>query len=217
MRDPARGRAFIGVARSRNPMRQRSTLAHELAHLVFDDRSEQLGERSPEEIRADAFARHLLIPMEGVRDLLGGTQEVSESTLSDVVQRFLVSPALAAIAMRDADYITPKAASNWQKTRTLQLATRFGWTDYYAALQDDSNRSRAPQGLVSRAIAGYAAGVVGPQVIATLRGVSADTVVAELTEIGVVPRVPTASEFELDELPDVVVDLSCLDDDDTSP
>jgi hypothetical protein len=37
MRDPARGTVFIGVARTRNPMRQRSTLAHELGHVLFED------------------------------------------------------------------------------------------------------------------------------------------------------------------------------------
>lgn len=37
MRDPARDTVFIGVARTRNPMRQRSTLAHELGHVLFGD------------------------------------------------------------------------------------------------------------------------------------------------------------------------------------
>ena len=37
MRDPDRAAVFIGVARTRNPMRQRSTLAHELAHVLFED------------------------------------------------------------------------------------------------------------------------------------------------------------------------------------
>jgi Zn-dependent peptidase ImmA (M78 family) len=37
MRDPRRNAVFIGVARTRNPMRQRSTLAHELGHVLFED------------------------------------------------------------------------------------------------------------------------------------------------------------------------------------
>lgn len=37
MRDPVRNVVFIGVARSRTPMRQRSTLAHELGHVLFED------------------------------------------------------------------------------------------------------------------------------------------------------------------------------------
>lgn len=116
MRDPERNKVFIGVARSHKPMRQRSSLAHELAHLIFQDWSDELGKRSPEEIRADAFARHLLVPQEGVKEFLGSTHDVSRQTLSDVVQRFLVSPAIAAIAMREAGYVPSGLASEWGRT-----------------------------------------------------------------------------------------------------
>ncbi len=218
MRDPSRRRAFIGIASTRNPMRQRSTLAHELAHLVFDDEAEDLGLRSPEEIRADAFARHFLIPVEGVCDFLDDRTWEGETmlTLSEVVQRFLVSPAIAAIAMRDAKVITAEVAAIWMRIGTPELATRFGWSDFYSALQDDSSRLRAPQGLVSRAIVGYEAGVVSAQTIATLRGVSAETVQTELSAIGIIPRKLNTSEFEVDELPDVEIDLSGLEDEDLS-
>ena len=106
MRDPVRDATFIGVARSRTPMRQRSTLAHELGHLVFGDcdHGVEFAKRSPEEIRADAFARHLLVPVEGVTEFLGQRDGAGMTDLAAVVQRFLVSPAIAAIAMRDAGY-----------------------------------------------------------------------------------------------------------------
>src|SRR5215471_10494363 len=75
MRDPARGAVFIGVARTPNPMRQRSTLAHELGHVLFEDWADgstgNWGDRTPAEIRADAFARHLLVPVEGLQEFLG--------------------------------------------------------------------------------------------------------------------------------------------------
>jgi hypothetical protein len=63
-------------------MRQRSTLAHELGHVLFGDfalpRAGDWDKRSPEEIRADAFARHLLVPLAGIGAVLadrnvGGT------------------------------------------------------------------------------------------------------------------------------------------------
>ena len=217
MRDPERNKVFIGVARSHKPMRQRSSLAHELAHLIFQDWSGELGRRSQEEIRADAFARHLLVPQDGLKEFIGDAPGVSEQTLSDVVQRFLVSPAIAAIAMREAGYVSSGVAAEWLRYSAPQLATRFGWSDQYEALQDDSNRLRAPQGLVSRAIAGYAEGVVSAQTIATLRGVSAERVVHELEGIGIVPRVLGDKEFEPDELPDLDVDLSGLEDKGRSP
>lgn len=216
MYDPARHRAFIGVARTPHPMRQRSTLAHELAHLIFDDQPDQLSERSPEERRADAFARHLLIPVEGVRGVLQEGSHDEEAALSDVVQRFLVSPAIAAIAMRDAGFIDPALATAWRSMGTRYLATRFGWSDFYATLQDDSRRLRAPQGLVSRAVAGYEAGVVSAEAIATLRGVPVETVREDLASIGITPRTIDATTFDVDELPDVEVDLTDLEDGSTS-
>src|SRR5262245_22227340 len=96
MRDPRHETVFIGVARTRNPMRQRSTLAHELAHVLFEDWSDSdagaWSERTPSEIRADAFARHLLLPIDGIRAFLGDRESVNQSALSAIVQCFLVSP-----------------------------------------------------------------------------------------------------------------------------
>ncbi len=219
MRDPLRSAIFIGVARSRHPMRQRSTLAHELGHLVFEGWNDEaeFEKRSPDEIRADAFARHLLIPIEGVKEFLGDRESASEADLAAVVQRYLVSPAIAAIAMRDAGYINQSTAQDWMRYRTSQLATRYGWSDHYAALQDDSDRLRAPQSLVARAVEGYAEGIVSAQVIAKLRGVSVDAVREDLEEAGVVPVQHEATDLSLEDFPDVDVDLSDLEDEGASP
>ncbi|TFD20831.1 ImmA/IrrE family metallo-endopeptidase [Cryobacterium sp. TMT2-23] len=219
MCDPVRGAVFVGVARSRNPMRQRSTLAHELGHLVFEGWNDEaeFEKRSPDEIRADAFARHLLIPIEGVKEFLGDRESASEADLAAVVQRYLVSPAIAAIAMRDAGYINQSTAQDWMRYRTPQIATRYGWSDHYAALQDDSDRLRAPQSLVARAVEGYAEGIVSAQVIATLRGVSVDAVLEDLEEAGVVPVQHEATDLSLEDFPDVDVDLSDLEDEGASP
>lgn len=212
MTDPLRGRVFIGVARTRNPMRQRSTLAHELAHLIFQDQAEDLSKRSSVEVRADAFARHVLVPTAGVRDILGETWEVTERHLSDIVQRYLVSPSIAAIAMRDSQYINPETAKQWMSISTPQLASRFGWSDYYAILQGDSNKLRAPQGLLARAIAGYTAGVVSLQTIATLRGLPVEDIATEFSENGIVVDPSNDGELDLVEFPDVDLDLSDLGD-----
>jgi len=191
MRDPARDAVFIGVARTRNPMRQRSTLAHELGHVLFEDWADSAAgnwsDRSPAEIRADAFARHLLVPVDGVRTFLGARETVTLSTFSAVVQRFLVSPKIAAIALHEAGYIDPAAKQQWMALSAPQLAARFGWSDQYHALQADSDQRRAPQRLLARAIEGYAEGVLSAQAIATLRGITLEAAEADLREAGVVP------------------------------
>jgi Zn-dependent peptidase ImmA (M78 family) len=215
MRDPARRGIFIGVARTRNPMRQRSTLAHELGHVLFEDWADSdagdWSERDPAEIRADAFARHLLIPVEGLRDFIGQRPAVAEPDLSAVVQRFLVSPQIAAIALREAGYIDEATKRDWMTLRTPQLAARFGWADQYQALQASSDRRRAPQRLLARAIAGYVEGVLPAQAIATLRGISVESLMEEFGEAGVAPAERPIAWAHPGELPDVEVDLAALD------
>lgn len=214
MRDPSRGAIFIGVARTRHPMRQRSTLAHELAHVIFDDwnAGQDLSERSPAEVRADSFARHLLIPEEGLATHLGQRESFSEADLSAVVQWFLVSPPIAAINLERAGYITESTKQEWRSLSTPTLAARYGWSDQYRSLEAESDRPRPPRKLLARAISGYAEGVVSAQTIASLRGIDAEQVEAELAQAGVVPRSAEVSSLDASDLPTVSIDLSDLDD-----
>lgn len=220
MRDPRRNAVFIGVARTGKPMRQRSTLAHELGHVIFEDWAadgDNWSDRRPEEIRADAFARHLLVPVDGLREFLGSATAVTQAVLSAVVQRFLVSPAIAAIALHQAGYIDADVKRDWMGISTRYLAVRYGWGDQYEALQADSDRRRAPQRLLARAIKGYAEGVLPAQAIATLRGIALENAEAELQEAGVVPTERRVTWADPTELPEVSVDLAALDDDLNTP
>lgn len=221
MRDPRRKAVFIGVARTRNPMRQRSNLAHELGHVLFEDWEDSgagnWSDRSPKEIRADAFARHLLIPVEGLRELLGDRQTVTQSTLSAVVQRFLVSPAIASIALHQAGYIDTATKKEWKALSARQLAVRFGWSDQYHTLQADSDQRRAPQRLLARSITGYAAGVLPAQAIATLRGITPEAAAAELLEAGIEPRKHQVAWAHPSDLPAMNVDMAALDEDLNAP
>jgi Zn-dependent peptidase ImmA (M78 family) len=215
MRDPKRGAVFIGVARTSRPMRQRSTLAHELGHVAFEDwtanNDGDWSERSPVESRADAFARHLLVPIGGLRELLGAARNVDLGELSAVVQRFLVSPTIAGIALEQAGYIDAATKRECRALTTPQLAVRFGWSDQYRALQADANQRRAPQRLLARAIRGYAEGVLPAQAIATLQGIPAARATAELKEAGVYPAQHQVTWADPATLPDVDVDLAALD------
>lgn len=218
MKDSNTGAVFVAVARTRHPMRQRSILAHELGHLVFGDwdPKEVLSSRSPAEIRADAFARHLLVPREGPRAFLGDRRPATEAELSDVVQHFVVSPGMAAIAMRDSGYVDEGTRQDWVHITTPQLATRFGWSDFYKSLQADSDRPRAPQQLLARAIEGYSLGVVSAQMIATIRSANEGTVLAELEDAGIYPTLPEPVQMDADALPHVEIDFDDLDTDETS-
>jgi hypothetical protein len=119
-----------------------------------------------------------------------------------VVQRFVVSPPIAAIALRDAGCIDDATNRDWMTLRTPQLAARFGWADQYQVLQASSDRRRAPQRLLARAIAGYVEGVLPAQAIATLRGISVEDLMEELSEAGVSPAERPIAWADPGELPE---------------
>ena len=149
MTDPQRGVTFIAVAASDNPMRQRSSLAHELCHVLNQDGEIEVqqggnGRRPAAERKADAFARHLLIPRRAIERVMEehGGEPWTEASLSDLVRTFLVSPAIAAIALHEAGAIPDDLKQQWMRVWTPELAARHGWSDYYAALQEESRRAR---------------------------------------------------------------------------
>jgi Zn-dependent peptidase ImmA (M78 family) len=190
MRDPVRDAVMIAVAQTPHPMRQRSTLAHELAHVVFEDWSDFPDIAPPEsahERRATSFARHLLLPLDGVRDMVD-VRSADLADLSRVVQLFGVSPAMAAIAMKSTGVINEDTKTQWMTLSTSNIAARFGWLDHYRLLQQQSRSPRPPQKLLGRLTVGYVENVVSAQTIATLRGQSVDVVVSELENQGITPR-----------------------------
>ena len=87
------------------------------------------------------FARHLLVPVEGVTEFLGQRDGAGMTDLAAVVQRFLVSPAIAAIAMRDAGYVSGLTVKEWKPITTGHLATLYGWSDHYESLCDNPTDS----------------------------------------------------------------------------
>ncbi|RKQ35012.1 ImmA/IrrE family metallo-endopeptidase [Kocuria tytonis] len=218
-RSPETGTTFIVVATTGNPMRQRSSLGHELAHVEFEDWTpgRELERRDPVEVRADAFSRHLLLPQAAIHDVFGDRHTVAEADLSMLVQLFQVSPAIATIALHQAGLVDASRKSEWLKMSTPQLAARHGWGDQYKAWQAESRQTRAPRRLLARAIEGYAEGVVSVQAIARLRGMPANDVEDELAESNIMPRAQETVRDDPQSLPQApVVDLAFLDDLDDS-
>ena len=178
MRDPDSGRVVIAVATTRHPMRQRSSLAHELGHVLAGDLTAKVaarpGSRSPAEIRADAFARHLLLPAAGLQARWGSSGHsaapVNEAGLAAVVQEFEVSPQLAAIQLKQAGLIDNAACGALSSLTTAKLATRYGWLTQYKMLALASAQPRSPQELMRRAVEGYGAGVLGIAELASWYG-----------------------------------------------
>ena len=219
MVDPVRGATIVAIASSNNPMRWRSTLAHELGHLIFRDHNNgkpgALSAGSTTERRAQSFARHLLIPLAGIQhflDRLDGPLDLE--AFSDIVQRFQVSPALAAIQLRDLGAIDTPRYADWSGLYTPTLAARFGWADQYRGLQAESRQRRAPQRLLARVIEGYVAGLVSLETVASVRGVAPHDLANEFEEAGIKPAARN-DELDEDDLlagAEPTADLSWLDD-----
>lgn len=185
MRDPKTGKVYIAVAMTRHPMRQRSSIGHELGHVLAGDleRTQSLttGERSPEEIRADAFARHLLLPLSAIHARQLG-RSVTETDVSNLVREYRVSPTIAAIQLRDAGVIDMDACLRWKSTSSAQLAARCGWLGQYTAQAAESQVERAPERLMARAIEGYRRGVIGLNEVALWYGKPPEDLRGELGE-----------------------------------
>ncbi|MBP2412281.1 Zn-dependent peptidase ImmA (M78 family) [Arthrobacter stackebrandtii] len=217
MFDPKSEATFIGVAKTNHPMRQRSTLAHELSHAIFCDwvdfQQSVPVVREFRETRADAFARHLLVPEDSLQWFLRARTagQISLSDLSSVVQTFLVSPAIASIALCSAGLINTQTKTAWMALRTPRLATQFGWLDQYRTLQADSSRTRAPQRLLTRAIRGYEQGVITVETVASIRGVPASEVKAELDAAGIVPKAVEPELLRVEDLPAIESDRFFLE------
>jgi hypothetical protein len=166
---------MIGVACSPHPMRQRSNLAHELGHLelgtVRHTVDSLLGRaRDDDEIAADAFARHLLAPLAGLSNVARerpGTLQL----VSDVVQRYGVSPRIACIQLKFLGVITLEQEHQWcSEESASRLALRYGWHAQYLAMSNESRQPRPPRRLLARAVEGYLLGAVPLPVLARLNG-----------------------------------------------
>lgn len=188
---------LMAVGCTPHPMRLRSTLAHELGHYQLGTVYRRASgvdwsQRNPDEIQADAFARHLLVPMSAVTEVVR-SRAVTLAMLSDIVQTFLASPSMVAIQMRDAGAIEAGTCREWGQIPTGTVAARFGWHREYQALVEESSKPRGPQSLMMRVMEGYRQGSVTASTVAKLNGDSrAVDAKAALAEDGVNPAAAVA-------------------------
>lgn len=209
-RDPVSKSTIIGVGVSEVYERQRFSVAHELGHLDSGRLSTEvhtLGVRSrdADEMWSDEFARHLLIPKESLRGYLAdrgyAPGELSSQALSDLVRTFGVSPDVARIQAKTADWVTAAAArkianEGWTSRK---LARQYGWESERNALVQLSSTPRRPTAIVNAATAAYLAGNITLEALARAAGRSdVDEFRAGLDEDDLVPHPPAAASEDDD-------------------
>src|SRR5262249_40874009 len=167
----------------------------ELAHLLFPGDPKHRGAagpvRPPQELRADEFARHLLIPCDGVSSWLrangsNGVNEVAEAELAALAGTFRVSPRVALIQLRDLGR-APASVGEGSLPTGRQLAYRHGWGAAYDLAQSVARMERPPVRIVDRATQAYRLGKLGLAPLARLLGQPLREAKASLAEAGVVP------------------------------
>ena len=92
------------------------------------------------------------------------------ATLSDIVKKYLASPAIVAIQMRDAGVIDADTYNQWRQIAAGTIATQFGWRTDYQSLVEQSSKPRGPERIMMRAMEGYHQGSVTFSTIAKLSG-----------------------------------------------
>lgn len=178
VRDQRGGRPMrVIVVSTRGPWAmQRYTLAHELCHALYDDPGQVIVDRVdiPEvltELRAEAFARELLVPRKGlaadVRRL--GASRVADHTASLMV-RWGVSRDAMLRALIDDGHATEDDVAHIRGARVDELVEQAGlWEAWTELTRDEHVESGSPL-LVERAVEAYGRGLVKSWVVAELLG-----------------------------------------------
>jgi Zn-dependent peptidase ImmA (M78 family)/transcriptional regulator with XRE-family HTH domain len=146
--------------------RQRFTLCHELAHFLWGDGDEFLVDEGlfestrPEEVRANAFAAHFLMPIEGLRRRLGDA-EIDAGSSMDLVFHFGVSLEAFLWHVYNAKLVTSAERQALNATGPRALALQCGRSAEWQELEQLRSTARPPTRIVRRGLSAYKAGLIG--------------------------------------------------------
>lgn len=155
----------------------RFTLAHELGHHLLGDPRDIIdeGERDmfaddQQERRVNAFAGHLLMPEEGIRETLGwlSAGRVTERSLVALMEQFGVSLAALVYQLRVMGLITFEQGQQLRSQRVRDLVARHASVAPAGAGIQPQHLVRAPERLLSAAVEAARQQHLGLGVVATL-------------------------------------------------
>lgn len=169
--------------------RERFTLAHELGHLLAGDAAplhldEQLFGQGLEEMRANAFAAHFLMPQAGLERRIRG-RPVDGQVVCELQYAFGVSLEALLWHLRNLHLIDERTRAALQASGPKALALRYGYlTDWEASYRVTPLR-RPPARLLRRAMYAYVRGLIGVEVLANLLDKDADDLRRDLEDAGI--------------------------------
>lgn len=208
-RDEVTGATVIVVNSALPSVRFRSTLAHEVGHLVFGEDLTRVATHaftSDSETRAHAFARHLLLPLGAVRKAHEDFSDLNDERLLDwCVRRYGVSPRIGAYQLNNAGIIDDATCDRFTRLSAGQLAWTNGWSSVFRERENEVRLDRQPlllQGLATRA---YREGRLPAGDLAALTGVSVREIEEKIGFVSDRPQTDLEPEdFGDDDLPDAL-------------
>jgi Zn-dependent peptidase ImmA (M78 family)/transcriptional regulator with XRE-family HTH domain len=180
---------------------QRFTAAHELAHhLLRDPReividSDLFDAKSPTEKRANAFAAALLMPADGLRDVIAGHQ-IDDAVLAELMRHFGVSfsALLYRLSSSSVGLMSARTRDAWlQRSVSDVLHTANDAAPGELIIPDESRR--IPPRLWRAAQAGYQSGRVGIGTLAALADEDAEDLFIRLAANDIRPPAPTDDQM----------------------
>jgi Zn-dependent peptidase ImmA (M78 family) len=168
--------------------RQRFTLAHELCHALYDDAGQvivdlvEVPDRLPE-LRAESFARHLLLPSAALTEDVRSAREEGTSLellTACLMVRWGMSKQAVLRALGDDGLAESGETSAVQAYPVHQLMARSGLSEQWQTLSAGQGEPSGSPWLVNRALEAYGNGWVGAHVVADLLGQDLETTERQL-------------------------------------
>ncbi|MDP9206923.1 MAG: XRE family transcriptional regulator [Actinomycetota bacterium] len=207
-------RALILVGSGKPSSRQRFTLAHELAHYLVDDLDplyvDERGvrARSVAEMRANAFAAHLLMPEPGVRAAIEGTADDAERAVR-VALTFGTSVSAAAYQLGNLGLLPEAVRDRLVDAGAKPLLMRYALPSDWQQDESGRGRVRPPARLYARATLAFRRGLIGLEPIADLlRHPDRDQLRQELDDAGLTPDLGTLGVSDPDALDEILEEMA---------
>jgi Zn-dependent peptidase ImmA (M78 family) len=171
---------------------QRYTLAHELCHALYDDPGQiiidlvVIPDRLPE-LRAEQFARFLLLPASALRRDVTRAQAANtpwDNLVAQLMVRWGMSRKAIVRSLTDDGLATPADLTAVEQRLIPELMARTGLTAAWHELCRDQETTSGSPWLVARAVEAYGKGWVGVHVVADLLGQDLTTTRQQLIEQG---------------------------------
>jgi Zn-dependent peptidase ImmA (M78 family) len=178
---------IIIVDRTDRTGRQRFTIAHELAHVIFDDARGRVIEeqmfrgKSNKESRADVFAAAFLMPRREILDVLAGRR--AADAFYELVWEFRVSPVSMAWRLLNLQLISESERVALAAKSVSKVAAALDRMDEHLDRIADSRAERAAGRLTDAFIGAFLEGRIAAAPVSAVSGLPEDAIWRLLEEV----------------------------------